>query len=82
VGGRDAVVAYIEQCEEDFALHDEERGAGIDIGLGQNACPAVLLYHPSGHTAVVRCPCRRLSHPHKMHPSRMANNNSMQIHLT
>lgn len=47
-------MAYVEQCEEDFAMHDEDRGAGIDIGLGQNACPAVLLYHPSGHTAVVR----------------------------
>ena len=60
---RDAVVAYIEECEERFALDDEARGAGIDIGIGQNACPSVLLYHPTGHTAVVRpalvLPCSR-----------------------
>ncbi|CAL8465383.1 g4919 [Coccomyxa elongata] len=47
-----AVVAYVEQCQEDLSIEDE-RGGGIEIGIGRNSCPAALLYHPTGYTAVV-----------------------------
>ena len=33
--------------------YEDSRGGGISIGLGPNNCPAVLLYHPTGYTAVV-----------------------------
>ena len=45
-------MAYVEQCQEDLSIEDE-RGGGIEIGVGRNNCPAALLYHPTGYTAVV-----------------------------
>ena len=49
---RAAIDAYIERCQETLAVEDE-RGGGIEIGLGENDCPAALLYHPRGYSAVV-----------------------------
>ena len=54
---RSAVAEYVEHCAQRFTVEDEERGGGVKIGLGPNSCPAVLLYHPAGYTAVVR-PCK------------------------
>jgi hypothetical protein len=50
---RAAVVAYVEHCQESFSITDE-RGGGVEIGLGQNSCPMALLYHPTGYSAMVR----------------------------
>ncbi|EIE23136.1 hypothetical protein COCSUDRAFT_66177 [Coccomyxa subellipsoidea C-169] len=47
-----AVVAYVEHCQEVLSIEDE-RGGGIEVGIGQNSCPAALLYHPMGYSAVV-----------------------------
>ena len=52
---RAAVVAYVEHCQELLSIEDE-RGAGVEVGLGTNSCPAALLYHPLGYTAVVSLP--------------------------
>lgn len=50
---RAAVAAYVEDCQETFSIADE-RGGGVEISLGENSCPAVLLYHPTGYSAMVR----------------------------
>jgi len=39
-------------CQETYNYEDQ-RGGGISVGLGSNHCPAVMLYHPTGYTAVV-----------------------------
>ncbi len=49
---REAIAAYVQECQEAFEYEDP-RGGGITFGLGPNQCPAALLYHPTGYTAVV-----------------------------
>ena len=49
---RDEIAAYVQDCQEAFEYEDS-RGGGITFGLGPNQCPAALLYHPTGYTAVV-----------------------------
>ena len=49
---RDEIAAYVQDCQEAFEYEDS-RGGGISFGLGPNQCPAALLYHPTGYTAVV-----------------------------
>ena len=49
---RDEVRAYVQECQEVYDYEDS-RGGGLSIGMGPNNCPAVLLYHPTGYTAVV-----------------------------
>ncbi len=53
---REEVHAYVQECQEVYDYEDS-RGGGISIGLGPNNCPAVLLWHPTGYTAVVSSPC-------------------------
>ena len=49
---RDEIAAYVQDCQEAFEYEDS-RGGGITFGLGPNQCPAALLYHPTGYSAVV-----------------------------
>ena len=49
---RDEIETYIQDCAEIYDYEDH-RGGGISIGMGPNYCPAALLYHPNGYTAVV-----------------------------
>ena len=47
------IATYIQDCADVYDYEDH-RGGGISIGMGPNYCPAALLYHPNGYTAVVR----------------------------
>lgn len=49
---REQISAYIHECQEVFEYEDP-RGGGVSIAMGPNYCPAALLYHPLGYTAVV-----------------------------